>query len=56
MHRLADSLQDGGEGGNGLFNQEDEADVCRAAELVRQISYFCFWLSEFCCFFSVCVF
>lgn len=38
MHRLADSLQDGGEGGNGLFNQEDEADICGAAELVRQHS------------------
>ena len=28
MHRFTDSLQDGGQGGDGLLDQEDEADVC----------------------------
>lgn len=34
MHRLADPLQDSGEGGDGLVDKEDEADVCWAPELV----------------------
>lgn len=37
MHRLADSLQDGGQGGDGLLDQEDEADVRWAPELVRSL-------------------
>lgn len=28
MHLVPDPLQDGGEGGDGLLHQEDEADVC----------------------------
>lgn len=39
MYRLTDSLQDGSQGGDGLFNQEDEADVCRAPELVRKFLF-----------------
>ena len=41
MHSLTDSLQDGGQGGDGLFNQEDEADVCWAPELVCKIIFKC---------------
>lgn len=39
MHRFPDPLQDGDQGRDGFLDQEHEADLCRAPELVRCCSF-----------------